>query len=224
MWHEYPDAASCIRDLAGHIAAVLRRDIADNQQAGLAVSGGRSPIALFDALSQIQLDWELVTITLVDERYLPSTHADSNERLVRKHLLQNRAAAAGFLSLAYPPEGMQANLLRANRQKHHITLAVLGMGEDGHTASLFPGAPQLARALDPARDDRYVHVSPAKAPYERISLSLNALMHTGGLVLYISGQAKRSVYETAARKVTSALPISYLIAQKEVPFDVYWHP
>lgn len=224
MWHEYPDAPSCVDALAAHIASALRGDIADSQQAGLAVSGGRSPTALFDVLSRAELDWELVTITLVDERYLPSTHADSNERLVRKHLLQNRAAAAGFLSLAYPPEGMQANLLRANRQKHRITLAVLGMGEDGHTASLFPGAPQLARALDLARDDRYVHVSPPKAPYERISMSLHALMHAGALVLYISGHAKRSAYEAAAKEVTYALPISYLIAQKEVPFDVYWHP
>ena len=99
------------------------------------------------------------------------------------------------------------------------------MGEDGHTASLFPGAPQLGRALDGARGDRYVHVSPPKAPYERISMSLNALMRAGGLALYISGPAKRRVYETAAAQAaTPALPVSYLIAQQEVPLDVYWHP
>src|SRR5690606_13742351 len=149
-------------------------------------SGGRSPVPLFKALSQVPLDWSQVTITLVDDRYVPATHADSNERLVREHLLQNHAAAAGFLSLAHPPEGMQANLLRANRQKHPITLSILGMGDDGHTASLFPGAPQLARALDVQRDERYVHLSPPKAPHERISMSLNALLHTGALLLYIS--------------------------------------
>jgi 6-phosphogluconolactonase len=224
MWHEYTTAADCRNALVDHIVSALRRDIDARQQAGLAVSGGRSPIALFDALSQAALDWELVTITLVDERYLPPAHADSNERLVRAHLLRNRAEAAGFLGLAHPPEGMRANLLRANRQRHPITLAVLGMGEDGHTASLFPGAPQLARALDRQREERYVHMSPPNAPHERISMSLNGLLNTGGLVLYISGSEKRRVYETAAKEVSAALPISYLIAQKEVLFDVYWHP
>src|SRR5690606_26939011 len=143
-------------------------------------------VPLFEALSRYPLDWSLVTVTLVDERYVPATHSDSNERLVRKHLLQNRAAAAGFLSLAHPPEGIQANLLRANRQKHRITMSILGMGDDGHTASLFPGAPQLARGLDLEREERYLHLSPPKAPHERISMSLSALLKSGALLLHIS--------------------------------------
>jgi 6-phosphogluconolactonase len=112
----------------------------------------------------------------------------------------------------------------ANQQSHPIALAILGMGNDGHTASLFPHARQLPDALDRRQPSRYAHITPPAAKYERISMTLAAMLQTGELILGIAGNEKKGVYERAARQLDATLPISYLIHQTETPFDVYWHP
>jgi 6-phosphogluconolactonase len=116
----------------------------------LAVSGGKSPVPFFHALRSQPLDWSRVMITLVDERFVPADHPDSNAALVREHLLQDAAAAARFLPLVGDARDDVAELAAANAAYQHPTVAVLGMGEDGHTASLFPGATALADGLDMA--------------------------------------------------------------------------
>ncbi|MGC9185324.1 MAG: 6-phosphogluconolactonase [Thiomonas sp.] len=211
------------------IQTALAQDIAQQGRALLAVSGGRSPVPLFHALAQASIDWPRVAVTLVDERVVPPDHADSNAALVRAHLLTGAAAQARFLPLVDDPQDLAGCVARANAHFRElaqpISVALLGMGEDGHTASLFPSAAELAAGLDPAYPEPYLSIRPTHAPHARISLSLAALLQSHRLLLSIAGQAKHAVYAQAATPPPCvALPISFLVQQTRTPFDAYWTP
>ena len=142
---EYPDTGTLMTGLATRLQRELREALLPGP-ATLAVPGGSTPGPMFDALSEADIDWSKVTVMLTDERQVPADHERSNERLVRGRLLQNRAAAATFLRLV--PEGDDiATPIAALAAMLPITVLVLGMGADMHTASLFPGSPDLAAAL-----------------------------------------------------------------------------
>lgn len=223
MWHEYPGAQPCIEALSSDIAERLRARLCNAPICTLAVSGGRSPIPLFERLAQAELDWARVRLRLVDERYVPPHHPDSNEALVRRHLLAGPAAAADFHGLYRAGASIEQAVAAANDDAALIDLALLGMGDDGHTASLFPGAAQLDAAL--AADAAcYLHVTPPQAPHERISLSLAALRSCGHLILYVAGPRKRDVLRDAQKQADARLPVSLLAAEPGVPLDVHWHP
>lgn len=218
-----------IARLVSALAATLTQEIDHYGRAVLAVSGGRSPIPLFQALARAPIEWARVTITLVDERLVPPDHADSNAALVRAHLLTGEAAKARFLPLVDVPGDLAGCVARANTRfralGQPLSAALLGMGDDGHTASLFPGAPELANGLDPAYAQPYLAVTPPRAPHARISLSLATLLGTDRLLLSIAGASKRDVYTQASLPPPRpALPISYLIQQQHTPFDAYWTP
>lgn len=228
-WHALPDAAAQVALLADDIAATLTRVIEQQGSACLAVSGGRSPIALFAALRVLPLRWADVSITLVDERAVPPEHADSNARLVREHLLQDAAAAARFFPLVLPPHvhggsvDVDACVATANEPFQQPDVVILGMGDDGHTASLFPDAAELGEGIDRTHAPAYLPVRPGVAPHRRISLNLSALCAARRLFLSITGPLKRGVFEQAAQgEAQRALPVSYIIHQREVPLDVYW--
>jgi 6-phosphogluconolactonase len=215
--------------LAEHIANALRAAIAARGQASLAVSGGKSPIPLFEALREQDLDWSKVTVVLVDERVVPRDHADSNTALVARHLLQGRASAARFLLFfrelapTFNAEVLDALVRDAGERittlPWPLDVAVLGMGEDAHTASLFPGAPGYARAI--ATDQRLAWVVPDTAPHARISFTLSALLAARELVLSITGESKLAIYRRAAQKADEALPISLVIHQSSTPISVW---
>lgn len=225
MWHEYSAAHTCIQALSSAIEQAIQERLRTEATCTVAVSGGRSPIPLFEHLSNAALDWSRVELRLVDERYVPPGHPDSNEGLVRRHLLINRAAAACFRGLYVAGAGVDEAVSAANEDMHgrKVALALLGMGDDGHTASLFPGAPQLEAGLAPDAAC-YLHVTPPEAAHERISMSLAALRTCPRLLLHISGDHKREVLGMAARKVDKNLPISFLVAEPGVSLDVHWHP
>lgn len=219
--------------LAAHVAGALRTALAARGQASLAVSGGRSPLPMFEALRAQALDWSRVTVVLVDERVVPRDHADSNAALVARHLLQGPAAAARFLpffdALVPPRDAAALDALvceattRITGIPWPLDLAVLGMGEDAHTASLFAGAPGYARAI--ATDERLAWVlpeaSPSRAPHPRITLTLRALLAARELVLSIAGPAKLAVYRRAARQADESLPVSLVLNQKQTPVSVW---
>ncbi|NYT24997.1 6-phosphogluconolactonase [Alcaligenaceae bacterium] len=223
MWHDHSGMQPCIEALARDITARLRAGLGAAGSCTLAVSGGRSPIPLFQRLAMADLDWRRIRLRLVDERYVPPGHPDSNEGLVRRHLLAGKAAAADFRGLYRAEASIGQAVAAANREAGPVDLAVLGMGDDGHTASLFPGAPQLDAALAPGAA-HYLHVTPPHAPHERITMSLAGLRACGHLILYISGQDKRDVLLEAEKKISKQLPISHLAAEPGVSFDVHWHP
>ena len=222
-------AADLARGLAAHLANQLRTAISDRGQALLAVSGGTSAIALFEALRQQPLDWAKVSVILVDERCVGHDHADSNTALVRQHLLQGQAAAARLPAFfdAVPESLDDAALDKLVRQANRrlaqlhwpIDVAVLGMGEDGHTASLFPDAPGLEKALRSSGPLAWVR--PATAPHARLTLTLPALLASRELVLSIAGEAKHAVYRQALLEADPALPVSLVLHQHQTPVSVW---
>ena len=205
--------------IAQQIAQALRSAIAARGHATLAVSGGKSPIALFEQLRGQVMDWSKVAILLVDERCVPHDHADSNTALVRQHLLQGPAAAASFASLfdTVPADLNDAALLdlvaTANQRMSAIPfpldVVVLGMGGDGHTASLFPAAPGLDHAL--TSEGPIAWVRPATAPHARLTLTLPVLLAARHLHLLLAGVVKRQVYEEATQASNPTLPVSLLL-------------
>ncbi|MEP6826734.1 MAG: 6-phosphogluconolactonase, partial [Aestuariivirga sp.] len=139
--HVFADADQLARNLAQNVAASLRQALAATEHATLAVSGGTTPQNFFDALSRQKLDWPRVTVTLVDERQVDETSARSNAKLVKAALVQNEAAVANFVPLYQNP---------AASELPNFDVVVLGMGNDGHTASFFPAGDTLALALSAA--------------------------------------------------------------------------
>lgn len=233
MLHEFPDTTSAAAAQADAVERLLHAALAGGGAATLALSGGRSPIPFFEDLSRRDLDWPRVALRLIDERLVAPDHPDSNERLVRSHLLQNRAAQARFEGLAPREDGaaaLAAQLRRSNRDPPPLHVVVLGMGEDGHIASLFSGAPEFAAATELAAGARYrvIHppIPPVEPPHPRISMTLAALLAADRLVLAFSGAAKREMFERASRQPRADLPISLLLdaAKTRGRLDVYWHP
>lgn len=197
--------------------------IDEQGSAVLAVSGGKSPVPMFERLCFRPVRWQAVTVTLVDERAVPPGHEDSNGDLVRRHLLREAAAAASFLPLvadaqeAAEPAGAVARLNAGYRQPDVV---VLGMGEDGHTASLFPDAPELAQALD-ADMPGYLMTRPTLAPHPRITLNLAALLAARRAFLAIAGTAKLAVFERAIAAPSAALPVGLVATRHRHDFDVF---
>ncbi len=222
-------AAELAWQLADTIAQSLHQAINLRGHAVLAVSGGKSPIALFEALRVLPLEWKRVTVLLVDERCVPHNHADSNTALVRQHLLKDDAAAATFLPFFEKlPDTLDDAALNqlveaANRrlatQPWPMDMAVLGMGDDGHTASLFPGAPGLRQALNSSGPVAWVR--PATAPHARLTLTLPALLATRELALAISGASKLAVFQQARLGADEALPVSLILNQHQTPVSVW---
>lgn len=215
--------------LAADTAAALRAAIAERGVACLAVSGGRTPERFFGALSQQDLDWSCVTVTLVDERWVPETSPRSNAALVRRALIRNAAAVARFVPLyngADTPEAGRAVLeATVAALPSPFATVVLGMGDDGHTASFFPGGNELAHALDLGSSDRIVTMEADGAGEPRITFSLAALLHTDRLVLHIEGAGKLAVLEKAeAEGPAEEMPIRAVLRQKQVLLNIYWCP
>lgn len=221
----FADGASLAASLAGDVAQHLRDAIAARGRASLRVSGGRSPVPFFAALSRQTLDWPAVRIGLVDERWLPPDHADSNARLVREHLLRNAAGAARFVPLANAEATPEAGLAQSLRDQQALSTAcdaiVLGMGEDGHTASLFPDADETPAAMRLDGPALLAAVHPRRAPHARITLTLPALLRARRLLLPVQGTAKRAVLERAVHGVPAQLPIAAIL-QAAVPLTVYY--
>ncbi|SME93878.1 6-phosphogluconolactonase [Pseudogulbenkiania subflava] len=222
QWFEFDSAPAAAAALAEAVSSALATVIRERGEAVLAVSGGRSPVAFLQRLAQSDLDWSRLTVTLVDERLVPEDHADSNAALVRQHLLTGAASAARFLPLAIVPADATASLAAARAAYRQPDVTVLGMGDDGHTASLFPDAAELAAGLALPSDERLIAVTPPAAPHQRLSMTLAALLASGRLFLAIQGETKRRVFEQARQAVDDALPISHVLHHTEVPLDVYW--
>ncbi|WP_136248180.1 6-phosphogluconolactonase [Halomonas borealis] len=212
------------RQLAEAVAEALRADLAQRERALLVVSGGSTPVPFFEALAAMRLPWARVDVTLADERWVAETDDASNARLVRAHLLQGAAAAATFVPLtstaATPEQGVAEVSERLAALDWPASVVILGMGGDGHTASLFPDSQELALAL--STDDSVVAVRTPSQPQPRITLSADRLHHCPRHFLHITGEEKRAVLGRAlAGDDTRALPIRAFLAG---PLGIYWAP
>jgi 6-phosphogluconolactonase len=215
--------------LGEEVASALRSGLAQRSTASLVVPGGRTPVPLFHVLREMQLDWSAVHVTLTDERWVPADHASSNTGLVRRELLQGRAQAAqfhGFNTAATAAEDAAAAVWQSLALvPRPFDAVVLGMGDDGHIASLFPHSQGLSAALDPVAPPACVAMRAPTEPLSRMSLNLAALLQTRRLFLFITGAHKRELLLTAAQRTDQALlPVAALLAQRLPMPEVYWSP
>jgi len=167
-----------------------------------------------------------VTITLADERWVDNQHKDSNEKLLRENLLINEAHRANFIALknsAADAANGESDLEQALASAGQFTVVILGMGDDGHTASLFPGAEALALGLDMSSGRTAIAVTPTEAPHQRISMTLPRLLDSKQVIIHISGAGKQAVLQAAqAGEDITELPIRAVLNQQAAPLSIYW--
>ncbi len=226
-WNEFASSAELANALAAWVADKLRGAIDRRGAALIAVSGGTTPGLFFRALSQQDLDWSKVTATLVDERFVPASSPRSNAALVAENLLQNKAATANFVGLYRPVGTVDQAAEQASKELKvlpwPLDVAVLGMGNDGHTASFFPDAEGLGELLDISSARTVLPVSAPSAGEPRLTLALPVLASARLLVLHIEGTAKRGVLETALQP-GSRLPVRALFDHSRQPVEIFWAP
>ncbi|MGI9345217.1 MAG: 6-phosphogluconolactonase [Gammaproteobacteria bacterium] len=229
--HSFEDENELTSALSVRIADQLQTALQTRGTATLAVSGGSTPVPLFKKLRQISLPWEKVHITLVDERWVPPDHADSNERLVKMHLLQDRAQKAQWLSLKSEHSRIEPIVIEALNRKLAPMLPfdalVLGMGKDGHTASFFPDAPHpdLQQALSPAENQWCMAIASPTSQYPRMTLTLPAILQSQQIYVHIQGDDKKAVLDRAmADGAIEELPIRAILRQNSAPVAIYYCP
>jgi 6-phosphogluconolactonase len=225
----FDTAQSAAEALAGQVVAALRLGQSRRGGASLVLPGGHTPVPLFHLLREAQLDWNRISVTLTDERWVPDHAPASNAALVRNELLVGRAAAARFVPLydgSASASDATASVWRCLQSvARPFDVVTLGMGEDGHFASLFPGNDALAVALDPLATPGCVAMRAPVEPTERISLNLAALLQTRRLFLLVTGARKlRLVTDAAGSDAGGRWPVSALLAQHAPAPEVYWAP
>jgi 6-phosphogluconolactonase len=217
MIETYPDGPALAEAAADAMAGRLVEALRTHGRAGLVATGGRSPGPIYDRLSMTTaLDWTRVVVTLSDERCVPADDPASNARLVRERLLTNAGAKAHLLPLWPEPEPAALAALAP------FDVVMLGMGEDGHIASLIPGDPGLEGAYATPDLTRLVPAGLGKPPVARITLTLSAIMNARAIFLLVAGEAKRGVIERAL--AGEDLPVGRLISQSKAPVRIFWTP
>lgn len=212
---------------ANYISSALRRRLELQPEASLVVSGGTSPVNCLKTLSTSDVDWQNVHVLLSDERWVAADSEDSNERLVRENFLRGKAAEARLHPMHSETFSLEerCELLEETIRTLPFPFAcsLIGMGEDGHFASLFPDAENLEEGLDVDSLHFCLPTRTVASPHPRLTLTLAALSRSDRIVLLIFGDAKRDVYEKAKVK-SNGLPVSRLLLQKRAPVRVFWAP
>lgn len=213
--------------LCEKICEQLSQAVQSEGKASLLVSGGRTPIPLFQLLSQQEIEWGNVTISLVDDRWVSEDSEASNAAMVKQHLLVNAASKAKFIPLVTDVNALEEGLAQAEKNAEQIPfpfdVVLLGMGEDGHTASLFPCCKEVKEGLNLSNTHIYIATKPTNAPHQRISLTLAALLKSKKVFLHLTGDAKKKVYEDAmAGSDIYQMPIRAVLQNKDV--EVIWAP
>ncbi len=213
--------------LTDRVEAQLRLAINKNGHASMAVSGGSTPKDFFKRLSTRKLPWNKVTITLTDERWIQTDNKESNTYLVRKYLLQNEARHANYFGLKNTETLSQTALDNLNiavkKKLLPLDVLILGMGEDGHTASLFPCSDQIRQGLQQPNDKSLIKVTPESAKHQRISFTFDALSKSHSIFLHIYGSQKKQVYEQALNSDNSIqIPVSAFLKNQNNPVQVFW--
>ncbi|MBW4933572.1 6-phosphogluconolactonase [Marinobacter sp. F4206] len=225
--HLGEDSEQVALNLAEAVAGFLRERLALASRASLVVSGGSTPLPFFRALSRENLDWHRVDLLLADERWVPEDDPASNTRLVRENLLQGHAADANFLSLkqpgATPQEGLEAVKAELAGLALPLDVLILGMGNDGHTASLFPDAPELAEAMSPDCRELVAASTPPSQSQQRVTLTWPPLRDARFTALHLKGGDK---LETLRRAMAvpddvMSMPIRGFL---KPGLNVFWSP
>ena len=199
--------------LSEQIFDILTLTIQEKGCANFVVSGGSSPIKIFNELSFMDLDWAKVNITLVDDRLVDKSHNDSNEKLVIENLIINKAANLNFISLCNSPE----KILNINRP---FDIMLLGMGEDGHFASLFPSLIRTnPNYFDLSSIPEIIYTDALGSPcHKRISMNLSMILQSKKIFLLIPNEKKLDVYEEA--KNNKKIPLYFLLNQTKTKITI----
>lgn len=218
--------------LTGYCRDTLNHAINSHGKAGFFVSGGSTPAPLYERLSHSDLAWQNVNVALVDERWVANDSDSSNERLIRNTLLTNNAADAHFIAMKNRASSAKEGLMQTTdaylTMDSQWDLSILGMGNDGHTASIFPYCDGLPQAIDPQSSTLLSAIMAQKSAVtgdnlERMTLTLAGLMKSRHLVLLLTGQEKLDVFRQAqANQDLSLMPVSALLQQTKVPVHLYW--
>jgi 6-phosphogluconolactonase len=225
MIETYATSADLAQAAAQAVIAALKSALAERGAASLVGTGGRSPAPVYDLLAQARdVDWARVGVTLSDDRFVPISSPDSNERLVRERLLTDAAAKAVFTPISPAAENVEAAAEKVEvgvRALAPYDVMLLGMGEDGHVASLIPGSPVLDLGMDPA-GTRFCLGIPAgvgSPPIARVTMTMPALLQARLILVLISGEKKKHIVEGG-----SGLPVHALLDQAKAPVRILWTP
>ena len=220
--------ADLASQLADDVATRLQDKVTSNGVASIAVSGGSTPKVFFEKLSQHDIDWDKVSIIMVDERYVPPGDDRSNEKLIRDNLLQGKAASAKLVSFWQEGQNIdqaEATLDGILKAYPNIDITVLGMGLDGHTASFFPGGNNLEAATKTSCERAIIQMEAEGAGEPRLTLTLPVIVNSSYLVLHIEGDGKRDVLDQALNaELAEAPPIRTVIEALNGSINLYWAP
>ncbi len=227
-WWEYDDPAEMADALAGDIQFVIESAIDARGACVIALAGGRTPAPIYERLVKAKLDWKRVTIVPTDDRLVPMGDALSNVTGIAKLFLPKGARVLPLTSEKAADYRAAGRAADARLQDVHwpLDLTLLGMGADGHTASIFPG-PDLDEALNGPKERRALGVMPEplppEAPVARVTLSHSAIASSRALMIAITGAEKREVLEAAIKQgPSSSYPIGRVLSEVELPVDVHW--
>jgi len=226
---EFPTRNNLDIELATTVSDLLAEAIKKTGKASIAVSGGSTPKGFFSVLSQSDIDWSKVTITLADERWVPIDSDASNTRLVHENLLQSNAGKAKFFHLKQGDEltdEILADLnVAASQMLLPLDVLILGMGEDGHTASLFPCSDEIHSGLDQKNDAVLLKVQPKTAPHQRISFTFASLITSKNIFLHSCGEGKKTVLAQALNGDDPfEMPIRAFLQHPSLNTQIFWAP
>ena len=224
--YEFSDRAECERALLDEITAQLQQTIDEKKSASIALAGGNTPKPFYQTLSEQPIHWQNVKVTLTDERWVDSDHEDSNERMLAQTLRQNKGHDCVFFPLKNsepsPVTGQMRTADMLIKNIPALDFAILGMGDDGHFASIFPAMDNTSALLDLKQSAPCLPAYPEGKP-ARMSLTLAYLLKAKALYLFITGKEKHQVLQAMQdSNVEHPLPIYYLIHQTVCPLHVYW--
>jgi 6-phosphogluconolactonase len=227
-WHDYDTNDAMAAAVAEHIVRVIKDALGARDEALIALPGGKSPIPVFQRLAAANIDWSRVTIIPTDDRLVPATNPLSNYAMIARYFLPKGAQVLPVVlegATDYRAAGNSANA-QLSDLRWPPDLVWLGVGADGHTASIFPG-PDLEEALDGPNAQRALGLMPsplpAEAPVARVTLSRPAILSARSLMLTLSGPEKRAVVERAIKDgALSSTPIGRVLAEIENPIVIHW--